>query len=165
MFLKRCSLLSIYRVYAQVAKRHLSFNKPTIDYTTLSNDGDQICEGVEEEMDEDDRAKAPQQQNRHNNRTNTTTEPTQREQRHNNNDHRPILHRSTIGTCRCPSRRFPSRSARARSLTSRTRRRVCASSSPSYTRCLIYLRVFVFIMQTRSSELTLMPRNQSTMSM
>ena len=61
-------------VRAQVAKRHLSFNKPTIDYTTLSNEGDQICEGVEEEMDEDDRAKAPQQQNRHHNNRTTTTD-------------------------------------------------------------------------------------------
>ena len=40
----------------RVVKKHLSFNKPTIDYTTMADDGDQLCEGTDD-VDDDDKAK------------------------------------------------------------------------------------------------------------
>ena len=51
-----CSRFTVAQLIEDVIKRHLSFNDPTIDYTTLSQDGEQLAEGIidAEDMDEDD---------------------------------------------------------------------------------------------------------------
>ena len=36
----------------QVVKKHLSFNRPTVDYLSIDGSGDQLCEGMEDEVDE-----------------------------------------------------------------------------------------------------------------
>jgi len=37
-----------------IVQKHLSFNAPTIDYTTLAGSGDQLCEGIADAIDEED---------------------------------------------------------------------------------------------------------------
>jgi len=48
---------TVQMLIEQVVQKHLSFNRPTIDYVTLSGGGDQLCEGVEDELDENEIAK------------------------------------------------------------------------------------------------------------
>lgn len=47
---------TVGQLIEQVVKKHLSFNKPTIDATFLDGSADQLCEG-DDDLDEDERAK------------------------------------------------------------------------------------------------------------
>ena len=51
-----CATFTVGMLLDRVVKKHLSFNKPTIDYTTMADDGDQLCEGTDD-VDDDDKAK------------------------------------------------------------------------------------------------------------
>ena len=51
------SKFTVAQLLDDVVKKHLSFNKPTVDYSTLDGNGDQLCEGMEDEVDEDEAAK------------------------------------------------------------------------------------------------------------
>ena len=51
-----CATFTVGMLLDRVVKKHLSFNKPTIDYTTMADDGDQLCEGTDD-VDDDEAAK------------------------------------------------------------------------------------------------------------
>ena len=52
------SVWTVGQLIDLVAKKHLSFNRPTIDATQLNGDTDQLCEGEElDDDDDDERAK------------------------------------------------------------------------------------------------------------
>jgi len=51
-----CATFTVGMLLERDVKKHLSFNKPTIDYTTMADDSDQLCEGTDD-VDDDDKAK------------------------------------------------------------------------------------------------------------
>lgn len=49
--------VTVGQLLDDVVKKHLSFNRPTVDYCNLEGNGDQLCEGQEDEVDEEEAAK------------------------------------------------------------------------------------------------------------
>uniref|UniRef100_A0A7S4C239 SUMO-activating enzyme subunit n=1 Tax=Chrysotila carterae TaxID=13221 RepID=A0A7S4C239_CHRCT len=52
-----CSRFTVTQLLEEVIKKHLSFSKPTVDYSTVDGRDDQLCEGIADEVDEHDAAK------------------------------------------------------------------------------------------------------------